>query len=246
MPYSYRSRYRRRSFPRRSSYRFSGRASKSSYFRRRYARRRTGRRAPRGNLAWNRKIYNFKDRYEGNHLTFNGPQFSPIGFELRVNDIPSWTARKNIGEQYKIYKWKIEIIPDACQNNDLEQNGVQGALTYLLSSCRHCLIPDYTDSSTMPNMAGFIENPLAIIKPINRRLKFCIRPRIQKMLYETPATTGYQPGFGWIARDDETVAHYGFKWALDLSDWHPSGNTCEIGFRVRHTVYWGIKNLNAF
>lgn len=234
-----RYRYRRRSAFRS---RLGARRSKYGYFRRRYGNRR------RRPARWYAKKYNYKEVFEETKILLNSPgSVYWHTWTMQANLLPTWSSRKTFADQYKIYKWKITIIPDKCQPPALDENGTAAGDLTNIASCRHALVYDFNDANTPLNWDQFIMHPRARVKHFSRPLKLIIRPAILKAAYELGVTTGtgWQSGHGWIKIQDEQVPHYGFKYGLNLVDWHPSLTEVSVGLRVKHTVYWGLKNINC-
>lgn len=241
MPYRSRRTYRgRRTFRRTRLYGRSRPTRKYSLARRFYRRRR------QGPAKWYGQRLCFREKFEGQLVTFNNPANYGTGLSLQINNCPLWTSRQTLGDQYKIYKWKVEVIPQhVVPPLQSEANLVQN--DFIRSGwIRHALVPDYTDDGTPASWDQMIEHPYAHPKPFTRPLKLIIRPKVALMAYETATTTGYKTGTGWISRADPTVKHYGFKYMVNASDWHPAmpGNI-EFSYRLRHTVYYGIKNVQC-
>lgn len=161
--------------------------------------------------------------------------------------LPSWAVRSAGYDQYKIYKWKIVIYYDRTQAIDMMDNGTGGSDALRIGAARHCLVADFNDASPPSNWDQMLLHPWARPKSILRPFKMIIRPNLLKMAYEPGVTTGsgYMSGRGWIKTQDSSVAHYGFKYCVNLADWHPATTNTELGFRIVHTVYWGVKNLNC-
>jgi len=178
-----------------------------------------------------------------------GTGFQSIPFTLLFNQLPTYTVRANMGDQYKIYKWKFVVMPVLPQRTDF--GGARAAWTvsndvdYEFTQGQHALTIDYNDIGGIPNWGQVRDgNATKVIKNIQRPLKVIIRPRIQKMLYETAATTGYTPGTGWINMSDPNVPHYGIKYSYEIPNFnvgippHP-----RYRYRIIQTVYYGIKNV---
>lgn len=230
---------RRRSFFRS---RLGARRSKYRYFRRRYGNRR------RRPARWFARRYNYKERFEEQKITINTPTVVYWKtFTMQANLMPTWGNRKVWADQYKIYKWKINIIPDRCQAPTLDDNGDNSNELFQIASCRHALVYDFNDANTPTSWDQFIMHPRARVKNFSRPLKLIIRPAILKAAYELGISTGtgWRSGHGWIKIQDEQVPHYGFKYGLNLQDWQPAIPSTYLGIRVRHTVYWGLKNINC-
>lgn len=178
--------------------------------------------------------------------TINTPTTAGAGFSLQISDCPLWASRQTLGDQFKIYKWKVEIVPSYQQPCTPSENGLVNTLTSRFGDVRTALVPDYTDDSTPSSWDQMIEHPYAKIRPWPKIQKMIIRPKVALMAYETATTTGYRTGSGWISRTDPTVKHYGFKFMINASGWHPSGiGDFEFTYRLRHTVYYGIKNVQC-
>lgn len=243
MPYGKgRTNFRRRTF-RRSRVFGRSRPTRKYQLSRRFLRPR--RRFSRAGRWYNRKI-NFKERFETGVFTFNTPSNPAAGIALQISDCPLWASRAQLGDQYKIYKWKVEILPAYQQPPGASENGLINTLTSRMGLVRSVLVPDYTDDTAPASWDQMIEHPFAHPKPWPIPQKMIIRPKVAIMAYETATTTGYKTGTGWISRTDPTVKHYGFKFMINASEWHPSGmGDFEFAYRLRHTVYYGIKNVQC-
>lgn len=240
MPYrrTYRRRtfYKRRYTPRRRTYGT------------RYRRRRVYR--PRIRRAnWFGRKYNFKDKFLYTTLKLAPNNITPLpslGVSIRAVGLPNWAKLHTLYDQYKIYKVKLVVQPPAGVSispynelNDLDPAAV--------STCRQYLAYDYTDATPPTTVASMLASPATKSAPWNRPLKMIIRPRLQKLLYETGTTTGngYEPGFGWIDVDDENVPHFGFKYLMDNTNYTGTAdNTPFLFYRFIMTVYYGFKNMN--
>lgn len=102
---------------------------------------------------------------------------------------------------------------------------------------------DYNDV-TVPTSVSQAHQANAICVDFNQRSRFklFLRPKFQKMLYETTLATGYSPSkLGeWIDINDPNVFHYGLKWAWD---WPPPDYTGNINVSGPtpiwiDTIYW--------
>lgn len=232
--------YRRRTFRRGRLYGRSRPTRKYALSRRFYRRRRSTA------SKWYNRRFNFKERFESGIYQFNTPSSPAAGLSLQISDCPLWTSRQNLGDQFKIYKWKIEIVPSFQQPPGASENGLINTLTSRMGDVRTALVPDYTDDSVPVSWDQMIQHPYARIKPWPLKQKMIIRPKVALMAYETATTTGYKTGAGWISRSDPTVKHYGFKFMINAASWHPSGmGDFEFTYRLRHTVYYGIKNVQC-
>lgn len=237
MPYGRRGYYRARRYvvrPRR--YSMKRRPYRKSY----YGRRRFFRRLPIRKVNWYGKLYNFKEKflYTQMHITNTAPVNA--GFALKATDLPQWSNRHVNFDQYKIYKWKITIVPPPLVQN-LTQSTVSGYVG--MESMTHYLGYDYTDA-TAPSTPSSMMGPSCIHAPWTHPLKMIITPRILKQAYESSIDTGYMPGRSWIDCDDDGVPHYGFKYLMDISSWGLQANQPELNLQVYYTVYYGFKNIN--
>lgn len=243
--------YRRRSagFRRRSGYRRSSLPVRFRFGKNRFSRaagyRRRIRRTSAPSMKWYNKKYNYKERFEENVvITVIPGQQQKLGMTMSGSQLPGWANRSVQADQYKIYKWKVEILPSRVQANSPVYDVTPASDTARFGQCRHALAVDYNDVSTGFSMTNMIDCPNAVIRPVESPIKMCIRPRLLKAAYETGVTSGqgYMPSTGWINTADSQVPHYGFKWIADMSQWHGTG---EFTFIVRHTVYYGFKNTQS-
>ena len=199
-------------------------------------RRRFTRRRPR----WYSKKYNFKEKfvYTQIHIANTGPVNA--GFTVKAVDLPGWGNRHVNFDQYKIYKWKIVVMPPSTQGNltDTTTTGFVG-----MEAMRHYMGFDFTDA-TAPTTVSSMLGPSCINTVWTHPLKMIIRPKISKMAYQSVSSTGYMPGTAWIDVDDDQVPHYGIKWMLDNSTWGLQGNQPQLNYIVNYTVYYGFKNVN--
>jgi len=235
----YPTRYRRRrTF--RPSYRFGSK---------RFSRYRRYRR--RSKAQWYSRKYNFRECFPSTTLTcpiVTGSTGTLSGaFVLSANDLPLWTTRSTLGDQYKIYKWKITITPnrvtplEATSGTDPSNIGFDSGL------CFHYLVPDYTDNTAPSAVLEMMENPLCVKRSTMRPISMIIRPRVKSPVYESHTTVyGFSPKIQWISSVDADVKHYGFKYFCDCSKWqNTTGTTLNLDFNVDYTVYYGIKNCQA-
>lgn len=138
------------------------------------------------------------------------------------------------------------MIPTYQQAPQASENSLTNTQTSRMGDVRSILVPDYTGDDTPTNWDQMVEHPYARIKPWPLPQKMIIRPKLALMTYETAGSTGYKTGSGWISRTDPTVKHYGYKFMINASGWHPSGmGDFEFTYRLRHTVYYGIKNVQC-
>lgn len=249
MPYT----RRRGGYSRRSSrYGFRRTRLGSRPYRRRngYGRFRRGRRTR--SLGWYNRRYNFVDKWDNLYdyaESTAGTGFVSIAFTTAFNLLPNYALRANMGDQYKIYKWKFVVTPELPQKQDyFDYRGSWTAGTDIdndFAQGQHALTVDYNDNVPIPNWSQVRTcNASTVVKNILKPLKFVIRPRIQKVLYETAIATGYSPGTGWINTSDPSVLHYGFKYSYEI----PGFNTGipshpRYRYRVVQTVYYGLKGV---
>jgi len=178
----------------------------------------------------------------------SGSGFVSLGFLLRFDNLPTYTIRSNMGDQYKIYKWKFVVIPYIPQRNDFKDyrdSSVAGhEIDNTFMQGQHALTVDFNDSSPISNW-GQVRgtNASCVIKDINKPLKVCIRPKLQKMAYDAGGTTGYMPGSGWVNMSDPGVYHYGIKYSWNIPGYDIGVDFPRIRYRIIQTVYYGIKNV---
>lgn len=246
MPYARRrTQYRKRFRRRMGSSRFRARRIRGRSFRRG---RRTG-----GKLGWYNRRYNFKDSFDtlaDYPLSTSGGGFGGTGLTLKFASLPTYAVRSNMGDQFKIYKWKLVIIPLIPAKLDAaEWRAVPLGLTSMdvtLSQGQHALSIDYTDSAPVTNWGQVrTANNACSIKSIGKPLKAIIRPRVLKSAYETGIDSGYMPGTSWISMSDASVPHYGFKYHWEIPGYDTGATVPPNHYRFRtiHTVYYGIKNV---
>lgn len=205
-----------------------------------------------GKLSWYNKIYNFKDSYESladYPLSTSGGGFGGQGLSLKFSSLPTYAVRSNIGDVYKIYKWKVVIISYVPTKLDAtEWRAVPVGLTAMdvtLSQGQHALSVDYTDSAVVSNWGQVrTANNSISVKGIDQSLKGIIRPRLQKIAYDGGIDGGYMPGTSWCSMSDPSVQHYGFKYHWEIPG-YDTGATLppnHYRYRIINTVYYGIKN----
>lgn len=224
--------------------RFRGRRFRGRSFRRG---RRNG-----GKLGWYNRRYNFKDTFDTRAdypLSTAGGGFGGIGYSMSLSNLPTYAVRSNMGDLYKIYKWKMVIIPLLPAKLDShEWREVTTGLTQMdatLFQGQHALSIDYTDSSPVSNWGQVrTANNAVSIKSITRPLKAIIRPKLQKMSYEG-VQAGYTPGTAWVSMTDPAVPHYGFKYHWEIPGYDAGATVPPIhySYRIINTVYYGIKNV---
>lgn len=227
------------------------RDSKRPYFQNRYSRP-SFYKQPGGKLGWYNRRYNFKDKYEQSvnyPLSTSGTGFGGQGYSMSINQLPTYTVRANIGDQYKIYKWKICIIPyipakpDSVTWRTVTAGSTEMDVTMFKG--QHALSIDYNDSATVSNWGQVrsANNQIAI-KSIMRPLKGIIRPKYLQLTVEGLATDGHTPKQGWLDMADPAVPHYGFKyhWQIPGYDVGATIPPIPLSCRIIHTVYYGIKN----
>lgn len=111
---------------------------------------------------------------------------------------------------------------------------------------QHALSIDYNDSATVSNWGQVRSaNNAVAIKRISRSLKGIIRPKFQQLTTEGVSSDGHTPRSGWLDMSDPNVPHYGFKyhWQIPGYDTGSALPPVPISFRVIHTVYYGVKNV---
>lgn len=238
MPYTRRRTFRRtyrRPFRRTRTY---GRTKRRTFTRRRTRPAR-----------WYSRKYNFKEKFNTQTFLLQPMNTTPlisIGFNLQPNVIPGYAAKHAMFDLVKIYKWKIQILPPAATAINV-YNEIAANPTHGLSSCRHFLAYDYTDSTPPSSVGPMVGASNTISAPWNRPLKMIIRPRLLKLAYETGTTTGnaYMPSTGWVDTDDEQTPHYGYKYIMDNSRYQADApNTPYLLYQIKYTVYYGFKNIN--
>lgn len=242
----YRRRYARRrtSFrPRRSYVRRSyGARRRTTYGRRRYSRRISNR------SRWFNRRYNYKEVFYGN-VDFSmaaSPTTVAAAGTITAQAIPSFSTRSISFDQYKIYKAKVLIEAPKFQAASLTEAG-EGSDDYNgISNVRHYLAVDHTDA-VVPSLAQidtFVNSPAAKSAPWNKPLKVIFTPMYLTRTYEGATTDGFKPATGWIDVDDSAVPHYGWKWIVDNHSLLPDLHVDGIVYRVKYTVYYGLKNIN--
>lgn len=231
--------YRRRPSGRRTSLPVRYRFGKARFARASRYRRRSLRKA-----NWFSRKYNFKEKFDSTQM-LQLPAGSDCvgGFSLQAVQLPAWAYRKPLADQYKIYKWKIEFVPQVMSPATVGSD-TSGTTVAYTGMAEHALVPDYSDNSVPSSWGALVDNPLCIRKSIFHPIKMIIRPRVLKAAYEAGTTTGsaWMPGTGWIDCNDESTPHYGFKYMARAPLAHYDQ---PIVIRVRYTVYYGFKNTQS-
>lgn len=148
--------------------------------------------------------------------------YNAINFQL--NDITSAAELTSLYDEYCITKIVCEFIPragalsdtiaGAYGNVDQQYGAVQPFMTVI----------DYDDSNAPANRTELLQYQTAkYTKPTAKHVRV-LSPKIAVQTYKIPVSSGYSAkSRQWIDCADNTVPHYGIKWAWDQSVPAPQG-----------------------
>lgn len=242
----FRTNYRRVGLPQRRRLRYQ---SRGTYYRPAFKRQRMD--GPERNRFFTRRFCFRTSHYTNNIVILNGSSSdTPLAYTITTANIPDWVTRSAGFEQYKIYMWKIEFLPPSFQHVDPDHGTTSSDNCYGLALCWHYLIADYNDDSTASiSTSRMMNTPGVKFCRIFRPLSMIIRPKIEKIVAVNTGTTsfGHTEGRGWLSVDDLIpVKHYGFKYLCQQTPWTGgTAGTRAFVLQVRHTIWYGLKNLNA-
>lgn len=239
----------RRSFPYRG--RVSGFRRRRPVYRRRFTkRRRTVTNGPERNYYF-RKRYLVREKFFKNNIWMENNTGTDVATAWYMDNatIPNFSGHAAGFEQYKIYMWKIEIIPQLVQAPDLSSSTFANSHNYYGLGLVWCYLwADYNDAlTTNITVSRAMAIPGVKARKFNRKLSMIIRPRVLTVgaVSSQTVSTSYKQSRGWLSKNEPSVQHYGFKHVMQSSIWTGTGGPFRITYNVRHTVWYGFKNFNA-
>lgn len=163
------------------------------------------------------KIYSYKYTItKGTVGIANGANSNYNGISFKLQDIPNYTELTTLYDEYRITRVTIILMPRSAslgQTNSASSGNVNQQYSNVQP---FITVIDYDDATPPGARSDLIQYGTAKQHLPNRMIRRTLQPCVAVQTYKTAVSSGYMAKRRqWLDCADDTVPHYGFKWAYN-------------------------------
>lgn len=141
--------------------------------------------------------------------------YNAISFNLR--DINNYSELTSLYDEYCISKVVVEFIPRGAILSQAINTATTGNTNQLYGTVQPFItVIDYDDATAPTTRNELLQYGTCKVSKPHTYVKRVFTPKIAIQTYKTAVSSGYMAkGHQWLDCADDTVPHYGLKWAWD-------------------------------